>query len=84
MTSFIVLLQQICNGFSRQALVISPELAKQKFKTEIPEEKIMESREFLGQIVNDIARSLRGNLSVVLIMQELLEVNLIYLFIYYY
>lgn len=82
MTSLIVLLQQICNGFSRQALVISPELAKlNKFKNEIPEEKIMETREFLGQIVNDIARSLNQSSSVAQIMQELLEVNSIYFFI---
>lgn len=76
MISLIVLLQQICNGFSRYSLVISPELAKnEKYDpTANTEDQVVEMREFLGQVANDIIRNLKQNPGVVQITQELLEV----------
>lgn len=79
-TSFIVLLQQICNGFSRYSLVTAPELSKQeKFdKNSIhTEEQITEMREFISQVLIDIVRNLKLTPGVVEIVHELLEVNFI-------
>lgn len=79
-TSFIVLLQQICNGFSRYSLVTAPELSKQdKFdKNSIhTEEQITEMREFISQVLIDIVRNLKNTSGVVEIIHELLEVNFI-------
>lgn len=79
-TSFIVLLQQICNGFSRYSLVTAPELSKQdKFdKNSIhTEEQITEMREFISQVLTDIVRNLKNTSGVVEIIHELLEVNFI-------
>ncbi|XP_025193243.1 leucine-rich PPR motif-containing protein, mitochondrial [Melanaphis sacchari] len=75
-TSFIVLLQQICNGFSRYSLVTSPELSKQdKFdKNSIhTEEQIIEMREFISQVLIDIVRNTKQTSGVVEIIHELLE-----------
>ncbi|CAH1737969.1 unnamed protein product [Aphis gossypii] len=75
-TSFIVLLQQICNGFSRYSLVTAPELSKQdKFdKNSIhTEEQITEMREFISQVLTDIVRNLKNTSGVVEIIHELLE-----------
>lgn len=78
-TSFIVLLQQICSGLSRQSLVTTPLITKQE-KANITgnhtEEQIIEMREFIGQILIDTVRSLKENPRVVQIVQELLEVIL--------
>ncbi|XP_050423237.1 leucine-rich PPR motif-containing protein, mitochondrial-like [Adelges cooleyi] len=75
--SLIVILQQICNGFSRLPLVLSPELAKQSNDKFVPspdtEEQIIEMRVFLGQIVSSIVQNLKQSPAVVSIMQELLE-----------
>lgn len=79
-TSFIVLLQQICNGFSRYSLVTAPELSKQdKFdKNSIhTEEQITEMREFISQVLVDTVRNLKNTSGVVEIIHELLEVNFI-------
>lgn len=76
-TSLIVLLQQICNGFSRYSLVTAPELSKQdKFdKNSIhTEEQIIEMREFISQVLIDIVRNLKKSSGVVEIIHELLEV----------
>ncbi|KAL4132666.1 hypothetical protein QTP88_009784 [Uroleucon formosanum] len=75
-TSLIILLQQICNGFSRYSLVTTPELSKQdKFdKNAIhTEEQITEMREFIGQVLIDIVRKLKQTSGVVEIVHELLE-----------
>lgn len=75
-TSFITLLQQICNGFSRYSLVTAPELSKQdKFdKNSIhTEEQITEMREFISQVLIDVVRSLKQTSGVVEIVHELLE-----------
>lgn len=76
MISLIVLLQQICSGFSRYSLVVSPELAKnEKFNSSAnTEEQVVEMREFLGQVANSIIQNLKQNPGVVQIAQELLEV----------
>jgi len=79
-TSFIVLLQQICNGFSRYSLVTAPELSKQdKFdkNSTQTEEQIIEMREFVSQVLIDIVRNLKNTSGVVEIIHELLEVNFI-------
>lgn len=87
MISLIVLLQQICNGFSRYSLVVSPELAKnEKFNPSVnTEDQVVEIREFLGQVANSIIRNLKQNPGVVQITQELLEViyNIIVMFFKY-
>jgi len=78
--SLIILLQQICNGFSRYSLVTTPELSKQdKFdkNSTHTEEQITEMREFISQVLIDIVRSLKQTSGVVEIVHELLEVNLI-------
>jgi len=82
MTSFIMLLQQICSGLSRHALITAPSLAKQdKFNSNVnSEDQIIEMREFLGQIVIDIVQHLKQSQGVVQIVQELLEVNYINLY----
>lgn len=75
------MLQQISNGLSRYSLVTSPDLAKQeKYTTVNTEEQIVEMREFFGQVVNDIVRSLKQNPGAIQIVQELLEVIYIDLF----
>lgn len=79
-TSLIILLQQICNGFSRYSLVTAPELSKQdKFDKNVShtEEQITEMREFISQVLIDIVRSLKQTPGVVEIVHELLEVNFI-------
>lgn len=84
-TSLIVLLQQICNGLGRHSLVTSPSSVKQeKFNPTNTEDQIIEMREFLSQVVNDIVRNLKNNVGVLQIVQELLEVNYIpIIFIYF-
>lgn len=84
MVSLIVLLQQICNGFSRYSLVINPELVKNDKFNSIAntEDQVVEMREFLGQVASGIIRNLKQNPGVVQITQELLEViyNIIIMF----
>lgn len=77
MTSLIILLQQICNGLSRQVLFTTPSLAKQnKFSKNVnSDDQIIEMREFLSQVVIDIVRNLKHSQGFVEIVQELLEVN---------
>lgn len=43
------------------------------------EEQIVEMREFIGQVTNDIVHNLKQNLGAVQNIQELLEVNYNYL-----
>lgn len=78
-TSLIVLLQQICSGFSRYSLVTSPALAKHdKVNQNVnSEEQIIEMREFTSQVANDIVQKLKDSSGGVQILQELFEVNLL-------
>lgn len=77
-----MLLQQICSGLSRYSLVTAPEVAKQdKFISGATDEQIVEMREFLSQVANDIVRNLKDTQGVVQIVQELLEVNYFNLFL---
>lgn len=85
-TSLIVLLQQVCSGLSRLSLVTAPEVAKQStdnFKASASEEQIIEMREFLSQILNDVVYNLKNSPGVVQVTQELLEVRF-KLFILFY
>lgn len=79
-TSFIVLLQQICNGLSRHSLVSTPDVANKREKYNSTEEQIVEMREFLSQILIDVVRSLKESPRIALILQELLEVIFIHKF----
>lgn len=83
-TSFIVLLQQVCNGLSRQTLVYSPALAKQdNFNVTNSEDQIVEVREFFGQVLSDVVRNLKLQPGAVQITQTLLEVNYLYFFFFF-
>lgn len=77
-TSFIVILQQICSGLSRFALVSAPNLVKQdNYKETVKtEEQIIEMREFISQIVNDLVHKLKERSGAIQILQELFEVRL--------
>lgn len=80
-TSFIIILQQICNGFSRYNLFTAPEMAKQEgFKDTVKtEDQIIEIREFISQVVNDLVKNLKENSGAVQILQELFEVSFFFL-----
>ncbi|XP_050542701.1 leucine-rich PPR motif-containing protein, mitochondrial-like isoform X8 [Daktulosphaira vitifoliae] len=75
--SLVVILQQICNGFSRLSLVTSPESAKYSNDKFVPssdtEEQIIEMKEFIGQVVSNIVNKLQKSSGATQITQELLE-----------
>lgn len=82
--SLIIILQQICNGFNRISLVTTPELVKQEknYMNNNNEGQIVEIREFLSQVLNDIVYNIKKDLGSVQIIQEILEVNNICIYLY--